>query len=70
MLTKHKRIDLDRDKLRILRERVRLRVEACETDQSRIHEGVFLAEVIADIDEIGWPDLGIRKNLKLHSEKI
>ena len=57
---------LDRDKLRMLRERIRQRVGACNEDPARIHEGCFLEEVVADLDEIGWPDMAVGKRIKLH----
>ena len=50
---------IDDNKLRALRERICQRVERLKDDSSRIHEACFLAEVLADIDEIGWPDAAV-----------
>lgn len=63
------RIDIDRDKLRALRERVRLRAEIYGSDPTRFREACFLAEIVADIDEIGWPDLAIGRKLHLHDDQ-
>lgn len=63
------RIDIDRDKLLALRERVRRRAEIYGSDPTRIHDACFLAEIVADIDEIGWPDLAIGRKLHLHDNE-